>query len=821
MRIVDWHLRFTGVVLLCLSLAAAVGFSQEKKKAKKVVGDSAAASSKSKTKKSAKTGKKSKGTGGTSQVAATAAEALEEPKFYRVLISSPLPDDQEREISRMTDEYKASRDGKEDFQARRDRSYAFKFLLSKKNSTKFLSELTRLGSFSLVEPEVLEPVPDGKVRFEVLLEKTEVTYMPRDESGAKPLEFIVPVSVSPAALGGMDDFPKIFYSISDGRETQLGPFVLKKNSFSFEVAQRSGDPTLLMRWPQFLTPAGQIQVLDQKGVVLWSKSLEAKATTVIPGSGISAVKSAGKKAKSEMGAKTDAGQVPAAGATTETPIEAADPVSQALPQPLNFDLYSYEAEDLDADDMKTWTAKGGFRICLASLPQKAEESEVGEKMEQNPYLFRYCSRKLKYNAQKKTTFSAEKKTTVEAFLNGKPIPLIGVVNIDKSLGIDLKFAFKTGDVWEWKEKKPRVDIADIIGRDDGTFEIRGRGVNPWGAKVSDFDSWSFEMKSREAELSFISPWGLPLTQKFQVPDSLVAVDQRPLLHEDTVHQTYKDEVRLSGFTPGRYNLASAMGDVKIEKGGEFEWTFPTGKKGVNHRRSIKVWDKAKSFVGTYDIHRGFPGELNIRMSTMVAPATRATSTAAATPASINFLGEVAGTYWFESIAGWNNTLFSLQRWGLFGSYTNNVSPTIRFTSTHFELKYRLSPGLWNRNESLGLIAVNHGIYYRDTPAQLLGGGAFWARSMPAIFDSVLNVVPWFRYPKYVEAKVMFLPVSLGSEVTSGLNIVMFFQGKMIITPRLFLEAGINIRRYDYEHSTLFRSISSFFGSGTLGVGYLF
>jgi hypothetical protein len=69
--------------------------------------------------------------------------------------------------------------------------------------------------------------------------------------------------------------------------------------------------------------------------------------------------------------------------------------------------------------------------------------------------------------------------------------------------------------------------------------------------------------------------------------------------------------------------------------------------------------------------------------------------------------------------------------------------------------------------------------------------------------------------------VMLLPVSLASDVTSSLNLVSFFQGKMIITPRLFLEAGISVRRYSYEHKTLLRSISSFFASGTLGVGYLF
>ncbi|MBX9768622.1 MAG: hypothetical protein K2X47_15215 [Bdellovibrionales bacterium] len=830
MRIVDRHLRFAGVLLLSFGLTASVGMTQEKKKTKKspapAASAAAAGDAKPKAKKAAKTAKKAKsGKASESSPSDEVSEAgLGETRFYRVLIPSPLPDDQEREIARMTDEFQASRDGKEDFQTRRDRSYVYKFLLSKTNTQKFLSDLTRLGSFSLVEPEVLDPIPDGKVRFEVLVEKTDLPFMPRDESRAKPPEYVLPVSVSPAALGGPDDFPKIFYSIQEGRDTQLGPFVLKKDSFLFEVAQRSGDPTLVMRWPQFLTPAGEIQVLNAKGTVLWSKVLEAKATTIVKRFGSTSPKVPAKTTK-EKSAKGTPAQDPAPaveGVSAQAPLTPeADPIAQALPQQLNYDLYSYEAEDLDSDDMTKWSQQGGFRICLASPAQKAAEVEGEEKSDQVQYSFRYCSRKLKYNAGKKATVSADKKTTIEASLNGKPIPLTGVVNIDKSMGINLKFSFKTGDFWEWKEKKPRVDIADIVGRDDGTFEIRGRGVSPWGSKVADFDSWSFEMKARQVELSFISPWGLPLTQKFQVPDNIVAVDQRPLLHENTVHQTYQDEVQLSGFAPGRYKLAAAMGDVRIEKGGEFEWTFPTGKKGANYRRSIKVWDKSKSFVGTYDIHRGFPGELNVRVSTMLAPGTAATASTPASSTTVNFLGEFAGTYWFESIAGWDNTLFSRQRWGLFGSYTNNVSSSIRFTSTHFELKYRLSPGLWNRNESLGLIAVNHGITYRSIPAQLVGGGLFWARSMPDVFDSVMNLVPWFRYPKYVEAKVMLLPLSLGTDVTSGLNLVMFFQGKMIVTPRLFLEAGISVRRYSYEHKTLFQSITSFFASGTLGVGYLF
>ncbi len=204
------------------------------------------------------------------------------------------------------------------------------------------------------------------------------------------------------------------------------------------------------------------------------------------------------------------------------------------------------------------------------------------------------------------------------------------------------------------------------------------------------------------------------------------------------------------------------------------------------------------------------------------------------------MGEVAFNYWFENFLGSYDKHYH-QRWGLsakaFRSLTNLELSRLNSALAAYtaELKYRLEPGLWARDETWGLLGGYQKVTYDFFDAQMAGLGFFWARSMPKVFDDLiayLDIWDLFNYPKWVDLEFIYYMVSPESNIIMGPvgygNWALNFHGQIMFTPTFFGEAGFGIKQYDFGQGILDRygrpatkGFSFTSSYGTFGFGFKF
>jgi hypothetical protein len=109
---------------------------------------------------------------------------------------------------------------------------------------------------------------------------------------------------------------------------------------------------------------------------------------------------------------------------------------------------------------------------------------------------------------------------------------------------------------------------------------------------------------------------------------------------------------------------------------------------------------------------------------------------------------------------------------------------------------------------------------------VVGGGVFWARSMPKVFDDIFNIVPFMRYPKWVDWEFIFYPLALNSTQASNFMLSMNFHGKVQWTQHFYGEAGFGLKNFSFDDATnpdpQFQfTVPLYVAYGTLGLGFNF
>ena len=153
---------------------------------------------------------------------------------------------------------------------------------------------------------------------------------------------------------------------------------------------------------------------------------------------------------------------------------------------------------------------------------------------------------------------------------------------------------------------------------------------------------------------------------------------------------------------------------------------------------------------------------------------------------------------------------------------NGVGGTedVNMNSTQVDVRYRLQQGLWGRDETVGLLGSYEALAIGDQKANKLGAGIFWARSMPKVFDDLMNKISWFNHPKYVDMEYIQFFGSTDSGTSVGSDFIVNFHGKIMYAKNFFAEAGFGLKNYNFTKpddtqvklSTLY---------GTLGIGLEF
>lgn len=293
---------------------------------------------------------------------------------------------------------------------------------------------------------------------------------------------------------------------------------------------------------------------------------------------------------------------------------------------------------------------------------------------------------------------------------------------------------------------------------------------------------------------------------------------RPYLHKNTLPGTYRHGAYVKGYRDPRVRVASKEISVRSVKNepGVFEWTFKADKKGALNKAHVDLLYKNHKAQAYYELYRGYANELSARLS------------AVAGTGQPLLMSEAAYNHWFENVLGWQSPLFSKQRWGVSARYFRSVTKLsvgggdkADLVVWNTDLKYRFTPGLWTREESMGLMTSYQNLSFGEIKTGMAGVGWWWARSMPRSIDRIFSYLPFMDYPKWVDMELIYYPVPLGSNASLGGNLAVNFHGQVLWREYFFGEAGFGLKRYSVKNNSINKKAELNVFYGTLGLGFKF
>jgi hypothetical protein len=285
--------------------------------------------------------------------------------------------------------------------------------------------------------------------------------------------------------------------------------------------------------------------------------------------------------------------------------------------------------------------------------------------------------------------------------------------------------------------------------------------------------------------------------------------------------TYASDTSLRGEKSKKVSVTAPKGaKIKVSnKGDQFLWQFPSPNSGSEQEFHLIVKEDDQEFSAFHTMYRGYSRELSIRLAGVLSSQLQMT-----------LLTEVAYNQWFETLFGWENALLSKQRWGVSARHLSTIKSfsaqganvtDLNVRHTTVDLKYRLTPGLWERDETWGLIVGGEDITINRIRGSFLGAGCFWARSMPRVFDSIFNWFPYMSYPKWVDMEILYYFVPMSSSVKNGSSptYAVNFHGKIMWTKNFFGEAGFGVKAYSYEVNLDGVTVQALYGTAGLGFNF--
>lgn len=610
---------------------------------------------------------------------------------------------------------------------------------------------------------------------------------------------------------GVDIEPLVLsYEMTD-EKLSMGSLVMELDDFYVNMLTLKKSKTVVtedvfvVRWPQFFMRTGLLEFISRNGQVLWKKNIDERDL---------------EDWKATLGNwKTD----------------------------VQFGVRSATAEN-----SPLWEIKEPFRACLTKSAEQGQTRLCSaqfrvELINEKPKVF-----KVPRSPQPARVIINNKQTSLKQELPveaGKPVQFYAELSdgssyefyaIPKKINlVDMTGNKEQTEAVVISEGEAPLQKTEIINKEEGSrfFEFIG-----WQQTIGDFRQyWRTRIPWGQTQIMLPGQGGGAFLQRMKV-NFLPQENMRPFLSRHVVEGTYIDgtDLYLKKSSSTKVNSKQNKVILDSDSPNEIVWEFGAKKRGAMNRSHLLVSDGQQTYKAYHELFKGFPREISLR------------STVAGTVQTQTFLGEAAFNYWFEDLFGWDHPVFAKQRWGLSSKYFQNITElrlgSIEgpFKVTNAELKYRLTPGMWARKETWGLIAGYQKVQYdathdttsalnTDYSAELIGFGGFWARSMPRIFDDIFNYFPFMKYPKWVDAEFIYYPAAMNTatEVGQGLaagNFALNFHGQVMWSDRFFGEAGFGIKQYNFAftippstENPSGRKPRFTFGSlyTTVGIGYRF
>lgn len=605
------------------------------------------------------------------------------------------------------------------------------------------------------------------------------------------------------------------FSSENGSQLRIGNVRMSEKNFVFSVvslakshpgmknilsSSKAENLALLIRWPQGLFSHGTLEMISKTGEVLWSVSIS-------------------EEDRKEWKKQLDDWK--------KELIEKG--VDKRTFQKSVLFSSQYGITDVLSAKAPFRGATKSFRFCL-----KQTDGRNSTKLCSQRYGFKPTAGSVVMGKMKNG------KANPRVLLNNEAAPLQNVTTVSSELPTSFFAEFSTGESYEFVTVPNKLSLMDISeGAKTNTLKVVGFDPQPLGAfkilnpessggvtKLLGFEStigdtrkfWLMNISKEKPQIFLPGRVGGVFKQKFELSE-IPRGQSRVFLHKDTPTGTYIDGIVLDGRKQPVSKITSDQNSVTAnsQDASLFEWNFRAKERGQINRSYLNVELNGKTYRSYYEIFKGFPRELSGRFIGV------------ASSTDFVFMGEVAYNQWFEDLFGWKNYWASRQRWGLSAKYFQAFSDikldqsSVRgpFNVLTVDLKYRLSPGLWGRDETLGALLSYQAVTIHDLQAPMLGAGAFWARSMPRVFDDMFNYFSFLRYPKWVDVEFLYYAAPMNSDITLKAPMSLNFHGKILWTSRFFGEAGFGIKRYGFSDAAKNQQaeLNTFYGTVGLGLNF--
>lgn len=681
------------------------------------------------------------------------------------------------------------------------------------------------------EPAVFQletAAPKAKALEVMKVEEQPTVLMEHDKPDYIPLFF------DPQRNGVIYSHQEIEYDLTNPLILRIGPLAVTaagvvmrmsretgqffEFDFGLDMQKRFANMYMIsFQWPLELIPDGNVELFNDKGKVLWRRSFSADQANDWR-----------KFVSEELEESTNESNGNSSDTKSQLPKKKVKVGAERL-KSTGHDQSSFGLFGKEIFEIPVWNIVEPFRFCIT---KDAPEGRIA-----------LCSKRYRFMRKggRYWVVSENRSVISRVKVNDKEVTLKGsAVFIDDKTPIKFAALMGNGTYFEFVSYPKKITVVDmVLNEESNQIELIGFGPPPMGPierisrhgkdywdflnfmpTIGDFRQfWKATFPAQGGNLYLRGYGGAPFKQPF-VFERLPRRRTRPRIHIRSPHSTYAETVKLRGETSDPVQVSSSQSSARNLKPAEFEWQFLAKTRGQMNQSEILVKDGKYTFKAFHEIYKGFPRELSARVTGVVT-----------SDLQLVLLGEAAGQWWFERLFGWDNPTYSLQRWGVNAKFFQSLAAVggnsegqslIKLQVATVDLKYRLTPGIWGRDPALGIMVDAQQVVIEDFNAQMLGLGAFWARSMPRFVDGIFNIIPFMRYPKWVDVEgiIYLLPVD-SAKTRLGVNAAMNFHGKVLWSERIFGEAGFGLKMFQFDDFVQEKQVGLAIAYGTLGLGYNF
>lgn len=557
---------------------------------------------------------------------------------------------------------------------------------------------------------------------------------------------------------------------------------------------------LVMAWPEKLLNHGTVEMISRTGTVLWSHTFSE----------------ADRTAWNQQLAEWRSGLV-------KKGIPAAEVAKSGI-FGANFAIL-----DVESAKAPFWNQRDSFRFCLTQ-----SEGRNQTKLCSQRYGSKSTGRQVIMGKVRADLVSPR------VLIQNEEAALKNAVPVAEGMPATFFAELASGESYEFVSVPNKMQLMDIADtKNPRLLRVVGYDTRPLSksillnpdqystlTKTLGFEAtigdprkfWASAVTAQDPKLYFPGQGGGVFRQRFELSE-IPRRQSRAYLENRAPKGTYNDNIKIFGRKQPVAEISTDQNSVEVNEkdNAQFTWRFKATERGQMNRSYLNIEMDGKTYRSYYEIYKGYPRELSGRF------------TGVQSSSGFIMLGEIAYNQWFEDIFTWTNYWMSRQRWGVTGRYfqsfnelkVDNAGGTAPLSVWNVDLKYRFTPGLWGRDESLGLLTSYQSVTFDELKAPMLGMGIFWARSMPKVFDDFMNIATFMRYPKWVDMEFIYYVQSMDSAVKLNSSMSLNFHGKVLWTERVFGEAGFGIKRYAFSNASLNQKaeLNAFYGTVGLGINF--